>query len=486
MENENENHYRGVLKYMGLFGGIQGLNAAVGLVRNKLVALLLGPQGMGLSALFSSSVKLVGDSTNLGLGMSAVREISEAYSEGDAAKTEAWICTLRSWCMVTAVAGTALFALLSPLLNAMSSSGTDHTLEFLLLSPLVGLTAVSGGETAVLKATRRLGKLARLSTYNVVVALVVSVALFWAFGMAAVAPSLLIVGALQTALTVACSYRFFPLRVSLRRGVLARGLGVVKLGVAFVVAGVMGSGSEFIVRSFLARVGTEAAVGLYNAGYLVAVTYVGMVFTAFETDYFPRLSAVCMRREPANGTVNRQAEVSVLLIAPMLLAVLLLLPLLLPLLYSGRFMPVLGMMQVATLSMLFRAVYLPVEYLTLANGHSKDYCLLESVNDACMVAFVLGGYHIWGLFGTGVGLCAASVVEVGVSVAYTYYKYGYRPSRSLLRYLAAQLPLVAAGYAVAVAADGVAYWVGGAATVAASAALSVLLLGKKAELWKKR
>ena len=75
---KNPNNYTHIFKYTGVFGGIQGLNILVGLVRNKLVALLLGPQGMGLVALFNSSVKLLNDSTNLGLPMSAVRKIADA------------------------------------------------------------------------------------------------------------------------------------------------------------------------------------------------------------------------------------------------------------------------------------------------------------------------------------------------------------------------------------------------------------------------
>ena len=138
MGNAKKNHYSQILKYTGLFGGIQGLNVLVGLVRNKLVALLLGPQGMGLSALFSSSVKLVSDSTNLGLGVSAVREIADAYSQGDVKRTEQLVCTLRSWCALTAVVGSLLFAVLCPLFGTMAFSGSanSHVAELLLLSPL--------------------------------------------------------------------------------------------------------------------------------------------------------------------------------------------------------------------------------------------------------------------------------------------------------------------------------------------------------------
>ena len=52
MENSN-NSYSHILKYTSLFGGVQMLNILIGLVRNKLVAVLLGPAGMGLVALFS-------------------------------------------------------------------------------------------------------------------------------------------------------------------------------------------------------------------------------------------------------------------------------------------------------------------------------------------------------------------------------------------------------------------------------------------------
>lgn len=62
---EKQNSYTHILKYTGLFGGVQGINILVGLVRNKLVALILGTMGMGLLALYSSTIKLVGDSTNV-------------------------------------------------------------------------------------------------------------------------------------------------------------------------------------------------------------------------------------------------------------------------------------------------------------------------------------------------------------------------------------------------------------------------------------
>ena len=53
MSENEKGAYRQVLKYTGIFGGVQGLNVVVSLVRNKLAAVLLGPAGMGLVSLHS-------------------------------------------------------------------------------------------------------------------------------------------------------------------------------------------------------------------------------------------------------------------------------------------------------------------------------------------------------------------------------------------------------------------------------------------------
>ena len=76
MSKDSDGSYVHVLKYTGVFGGVQGLNILLGLVRNKIVALLLGPSGMGLASLFGTTVDFVSKSTNFGVPFSGVRSPS--------------------------------------------------------------------------------------------------------------------------------------------------------------------------------------------------------------------------------------------------------------------------------------------------------------------------------------------------------------------------------------------------------------------------
>ena len=79
--------------------------------------MLLGPQGVGLISLFNSTTKLISDSTNFGISMSAVRNISEDYDQNDEEKLTEDIALVRSWSLLAALLGFFICIFLSPLLS---------------------------------------------------------------------------------------------------------------------------------------------------------------------------------------------------------------------------------------------------------------------------------------------------------------------------------------------------------------------------------
>lgn len=117
MEKEkNDDTYFHILKYTSLFGGVQGLNILVGLVRNKLVAMILGPDGMGIVSLFNSTIRFISDSTGLGIPTSAVKNLSQSISEREANIRDT-VQLVRSWSLLAALVGLLACVILSPLLN---------------------------------------------------------------------------------------------------------------------------------------------------------------------------------------------------------------------------------------------------------------------------------------------------------------------------------------------------------------------------------
>ena len=247
---------------------------------------------------------------------------------------------------------------------------------------------------------------------------------------------------------------------------------MIKLGIAFVVAGIFGSGSEFFVRSYLNNVGDLDVVGLYNAGFMMTMTYAGMIFSAMETDYFPRLSGISELGSSFNLTVNNQMEVSLLLISPLLVLFMFSLPMLLPLLLSKAFLPITDMMRYAILAMYLRALNLPMEYIALARGDSRSFLLVEAVDDLLFVAAVIVGYHWDGVTGTGVGLLVSGSLTFLFVWAYTHWKYGFSLSGGLLFFMLLQFPLGVAACYFTGALTGTAYWLVGLSLVLLAAGAS--------------
>ena len=459
---EKQDNYSQILKYTGLFGGVQGLSILVGVVRNKLVASLLGTEGMGLVALFNSTIKLLGDSTNLGLSMSSVREISDAYGNDQKERLEHAVQLIRSWSLFTAIMGMLVCLVFSPLLNRWVFSWGDHTLHFVFLSPVIALMAITGGELAILKGTRQLRHLAALSVYNVIAAFLIAVPLFYYWRESAIVPSIFFVSLAQMILTISYSYRLFHPTFSFNKTIFREGIGMVKLGIAFVLAGILGSGAE---------------------GYMMTMVYAGMVFSAMETDFFPRLSGIKGTGPELNDVVNKQIEVCLLLISPMLVAFLVALPILLPLLYTGKFMPALGMMQITVLAMYMRAIKLPISYLPLAKGDSGVYLLMEGIYDVVVVVLVILAYQYYGLTGTGAALAIASVFDFLMLYVCMHYVYHYDLSVNILRYSMLQIPIGILAYLLTFFNYGWTYWTLGIVLSVISFFISIKILHSKTRLW---
>lgn len=485
MKDKRDESYGHVLKYTSLFGGVQGLIILIGLVRNKAMALLLGASGMGFNALLTSMQNFASQCTNLGISFGAVPRLSELHEYQEVEQLRYYVQVIRLWSIIAAGLGMAFCVVASPLMNQLSFTWGNHTLHYAMLAVAVAMAAITGGETAIMKATRQLGKVAKAQILSVIATLFVSVPLYYFFGHTGVVPAIVLIAFATMLITIAYSYRTFPFHFNFSRDMLREGAGMIRLGVAFVLAAAIGSASEMAIRAYLNVVGSLDDVGLYNAAFMITITYAGMVFTAMETDYFPRLSGVASDIDATNNTVNKQIEVSLLLLAPMLVMLIMCLPMLIPMLFSSEFMPVVSMAQVAVLAMYFKVFTLPVAYITLARRLSLSFLLLETSYYVILVMAVMSCFHLWGLWGTGLAIVIAHVAENVLVMGYATWKYGYRITSTVVRYAAIQMTIGFAAYAVTLLADGVFYWITEAALTIVSTAFSVHILRQKTHLWER-
>lgn len=476
---QESNGYRHILKYTSMFGSVQGLNIVAGLVRNKFTAIFLGSAGMGFASLLNTWQGFITQTTNLGISFGAIPSLSELYEQKDDERLRQRISVIRTWSVLVAVLGTLVCLIASPLMNIAVDSSQNYTMYFAWVAPAVAMLAITGGETAILKATRRLKALAKVQLIAALASVLISIPLYYVWGRDGVVPVIVLMALVTMLATIGYSFRCYPVEISFSRQVYAEGKGMVMLGLAFALAGIVGQVGEMFLRIFLNNYGQMSEVGLYNAAYTLTISYSALVLASVESDYFPRLSAICQDRKVAVDTVNRQVEVLVLLLSPMLIGLLIFLPLLVPMLYTGQFSSIIPMAQLSVTAMFFKSLSLPVCYLPLANRDSRSYLVLEISYWVYFLGLFVVGYMLWGLWGTGVALVLAHIVEWGMAAAWTRWRYQYRLSSPAIRIALLQVLLIGLAYLVTLLLDGYCYWMVGCFLIVASAGYSCWMLYRK-------
>lgn len=474
---KKDNSYNHILKYTGLLGGVQVIYILMAVIRNKFTALFIGPWGMGVVLVYTKAAEFIGNTTNFGIAFSAVRRLAELNERGERQALEQYIKLIRSWTLITAIFGMLTCAAFAPVLSQQMLGSHHTTRGFVLLSPMVFMLTFLGGELAILKGLQRLRRMAAVSAVSAVLTTALTILIYWQLDIHGILPVLLTTTAATLLLNLHATTRDFPYRVGLRSmNLLRRGGHMIKLGSAFILAGLLGSGADMIITASIARTSSPHAVGLYGAGFTLIVSYARLIFASMDADYFPRLSATGEDLTRRNTTINRQIDVLVLLMGPFLILFTLFLPVLVPLLYSEKFLLVIPMAICAMSYMFFKAVYAPISYLPLARGDSFVYLGMEALYDTVYVLSVMAGYYYRGLVGAGLGLSFAHLFDLlAVSTVYRF-RYGFHFEGSTLRRAAAQYALLSASLLATAWLAPVPKALVGSVTAALSVALSWRLL----------
>lgn len=103
------------------------------------------------------------------------------------------------------------------------------------------------------------------------------------------------------------------------------------------------------------------------------------------------------------------------------------------------------MAQLAAVSMLFRAVYIPIEYLPLSKGQSRKFLCQEAVCVMLLIVMEIAGYRYKGLLGLGFGIVGAYLIETLFVLVYSRCLYRYVLSRKGVIFIAVELVFVAGG-----------------------------------------
>ncbi len=425
--------YKKIFRNIGIFGGAQCITVLAAMLRAKAAALLIGSVGIGLNALFNTISTFITSVSGLGISSSAVRTLSDIDQEST---LQAEVRRVRRWCIMTAIGGGGITLLLAPVFSRIYMNDYQHIGTFSLLSIIVFMSLIAGGEMAVLKSCRRIAYLAWATIASAIISVVVVIPFFYYWRLEGIIGGLVISSVLSAAITIVLGWHTTP-SIGLWRKPASdyhhlwhRSRPMILLGLAFVGSGIMASGSELLIQSFFATSASLSMLGLYRAGFQLGVTYPGTIFTAISNDFYPRLSAANRDKDLRNLLVNRQIYSLLWIVLPLTIIFIVVVPYLVPLLFSDEFLIVIPMVRMMALALPFKAITLPIGCLPLALGKSLHFFILELISWTLFVVFVLLGYNQGGLLGAGVGVALSQWIDLPIVWLFCHKHYDYHFSLS--------------------------------------------------------
>ena len=422
MEKREQNTLsRTIIKTMGMFGSIQVFNILCSIIRTKLIALWIGPVGMGLFAIFNSAIEMIGNITNLGLRTSSIRNISQETNNGGKLNR---ICTVvRRWTLVLGILGAIVIASASPLLSQMSFGDKNHIWGYIALSIAVLANTLTNGEHSILQGTSLLRKLAKASLYGAFTGLLLSSPLFYFLGEDSIIPSIIC----YSLSILFFSYLLRNKNVGIQGETLSikdtinLGKDFLKLGIFITLTDIASQITNYAFISYLNNASSTEMVGYYQTGYTLIAKYTALIFSSLGVEYFPRLSKVSHSNIRLNTFVSQEINIVLMILTPVIIAFILCRRLIISILYSPDFFIIETFISVGIIGMIFRAISWCMAFVILAKGTGKIFFITEITSTIIFLFLYIPAFNIFGLNGFGVAFLLWYLFY-SIIIAFVYYR----------------------------------------------------------------
>jgi O-antigen/teichoic acid export membrane protein len=380
---------RGLIKSMLVIGSAQVVNILISIVRMKVLAVLLGPSGVGLLSIYNSLLDMVQQTAGLGMGSSGVREI--ASSRGDEATLSRVRRVLFAAHLLQGTLAMIAVWLLRERIAIWLFGDVLRATEVGLIGIAILIGLLTSAQTALLRGLRKIGDLGRVTVIGAFVGTLVGLTAVWLQGERGLIWFIL-VQPLAVVLIALHYTRRLPKPIAARLSLVELWevwKPMAKLGAAFMLGGLATAATLLLVRGLISKELGLNAAGYFAAAWGITMTYVGFLLGAMGADYYPRLTEVIHDKVAAVRLMNDQAQLGLAIGGPVLLLLIGLAPWVITLLYSSAFEPAVSLLQWQMVGNVFKLASWALAFSIIAAARGKTFFLMELSFNIVFLGMVL-------------------------------------------------------------------------------------------------
>lgn len=416
MESIGSSSYKQIVKSTSIFGGSQLINIFIGVIRNKIIAILLGAAGVGLIGIYQSVVDLVRSISGFGMEMTGVKEIASSNDDIHSKNLSLTVYIVRRLIQFTALCGALICLILCYPISIWAFGDTSHAIYIAALSLVVFLSTLLQGQLIVLQGLRQIATMAKVLLIGNIASLVLTLPFLYFFGISGILPTFIIGSGIYYLLSVKyyspVAKRFTELHEKPHlKLVFGRGKSMFRLGIYLVGATILNTLTMFAIRIFISdKLGVESA-GLFQSVWAITNVYLMLILKSMGNDFYPRLCALAEQRVAFVRLINQQTFVAIVVSTPIIVGMLLFGTFVLTFLYSSKFLLAESLLRWQILGTFFKVLSWPMAFILLAKNRGKQYIFSE-------LLFFVVYYGINYLLFPYFGLHAAGIAYL---IAYLFY-----------------------------------------------------------------
>lgn len=412
------------------------VNILLGGISIKVLASILGPEGLGLFS-FLRQIQLTA-LMSAGGGQNAL--VQGASSQSGKARQN-YLQTVLIFSLLSGsfiAAGIFLFApLIASRLIGQSDNATIWAVR--LLAVPVFLSVLAGYVNGVQNVYRELGQMALAQIIGALasVLLVYPAALLVRQGQKAFLPIWMII--LQFT-TVTTSIFFLWKRkhlIAILRG-LWQGYNREAISYFLKFAGVttvttlLANFVVLIIRSVIEKNQDLAAVGIFEAAWTLSITYISLVAMSFGSYYLPTLSAA-QTAEERTALVQRMFQFVTLVALPLIVGLIVLKPVIIEVLYSKDFSPSLKLLRWMLIGDYFKLTSWVFTYTMIASADIRMMFWSELAWNSCLLfGSIYALKNFLSLEGIGISFSLLYSVYLIFAIAYAKIKHQVSLNKNLI------------------------------------------------------
>lgn len=402
---------RRMLKVTALMSSTTVINIILNTIKVKVMAILIGTSGMGVFSLFQSIYNVLLSLGGIVAGGSVVKAVAETNTSKNHYQLQILQFLLIRMALLTGLLSGLIIYLFSKPIALKIFDDISFQPDIQLMSFVPVIINLSLFWQSWLNGLRQVKKIAKIRLFSSFIITISTIVLLYFFHEDAIIYIILILPVPAFIISRLKSDSLGKPKQIITRKSFIDILNVIKLGMALVIVSLIFQFGIFYARSLITEYGGLASTGIVFASWAISMSYVEIFLSALSVEYYPRLVELKNDLNATNQLINKQINLLLMVIFPVLIGLYILAPFIIPLLYSENFNQASSILRYQLIGDIFKIMSWILGYVLIVHGYIKISLLLQIQWIAVYLLFLLFGFESFGLDITGIAFLASYLLN---------------------------------------------------------------------------